>query len=185
MRHAHKNSETPSVGQRVFPALMRKLADIIDDVNSESIDDGMGKGPQRATADESPYEYEGVGLHVVPPPAKAQKPRSVVLPLQVSKEETRQDGAIVLMGRPQVTFRARKLYLDLGEHKDRAYIKDIQIGKNSQYAADGPVPAKFFIDKEIDLYFDVAQISMHVSVIIGGLPEGFVPTGMFIGDSID
>jgi hypothetical protein len=71
-----------------------------------------------------------------------------------------------LHGRPQVLFRPEQLFLDSDESQ-HFHIYDIRVGKNSQFAASGTVPAKFFAEgNSIRLKLDTVQVSMDVSVLV-------------------
>ena len=68
---------------------------------------------------------------------------------------------------PQVPFRGRRLIVP-SDIAGSILINDLKIGKNSMFAASGPVPARTFTEfgVGVDLNLDTAQISQQISLNI-------------------
>jgi hypothetical protein len=72
-------------------------------------------------------------------------------------------GSFDMMCRPQVLFRPRRVVF-LSTEADNFLVHDAKIGKNSQWAASGPVAARIFseISFGMSMKWETAQISMDV-----------------------
>jgi hypothetical protein len=107
--------------------------------------------------------------------------RDTILPLQISNVrdasgndiktegedliEIPPGGTFSMKSRPQVVFRPHRIVF-LSDDCAPFSILDAQIGRNSQWAASGPVAAKMFSELApgMSMIWDTAQISMDVSI---------------------
>jgi hypothetical protein len=66
---------------------------------------------------------------------------------------------------PQVPFRGRRLVVP-SDIAGALLINDLKVGKNSMFAASGPVPARMFSEfgVGVDLNLDTAQISQQITL---------------------
>jgi hypothetical protein len=118
--------------------------------------------------------------------------RDTVLPLQARRlrlwtpgrgvEETIEDRPIVelgpgesceLYGRPQLTFKPEKI--SWLSDPDGFDVLDFKIGRNSQFAASGAIPASAFAGVGNHMVNDTAQISMDVMVVVQNVSDKPLP----------
>lgn len=82
-----------------------------------------------------------------------------------------------ITSRPQVLFKGERLVVPSDVAGDFV-IDDVKVGKDSQFVAEGAIPARVLQENAVDVYFelDTAQISQDISISvtnIGGAPRTF------------
>jgi hypothetical protein len=93
----------------------------------------------------------------------------------------------VMTERPQVPFRGERLFIP-SDIAGSFEVVDIKVGKNSQLAANRPLPARMFQEDSVNtpLGLDTAQVSMDVVISvnnISGAPAVF--RAGFIGAAVE
>ena len=75
--------------------------------------------------------------------------------------------SVLIIGRPQVIFRPEYLRVPSDIAGDFA-IDDIKVGKDSQFVAPGPIPARLLQENAIGsrMQMDTAQISQEITVAV-------------------
>jgi len=100
---------------------------------------------------------------VVPRPVTKSREYPVGFPTTVVPA-----GATVnVILQPQVPFRGRRLVIP-SDIAGAILVNDLKVGKNSQFATQGPVPARVYSEfgVGVDMNLDTAQISQQVSLNI-------------------
>lgn len=82
-----------------------------------------------------------------------------------------------ITSRPQVLFKGQRLVVPSDVAGDFT-IDDVKVGKDSQFVAEGPIPARVLQENATDVAFelDTAQISQDITISvtnIGGAPRVF------------
>lgn len=82
-----------------------------------------------------------------------------------------------ITSRPQVLFKGQRLVVPSDVAGDFV-VDDVKVGKDSQFVAEGAIPARILQENAVDCYFelDTAQISQDISISvtnIGGAPRTF------------
>jgi len=98
---------------------------------------------------------------VVPRPVTKSREYPVGFPTTVIAA-----GATVnIFLQPQVPFRGRRLIVP-SDIAGALLINDLKVGKNSQFATQGPVPARVYSEfgVGVDMNLDTAQISQQISL---------------------
>lgn len=87
------------------------------------------------------------------------------------------NDSATITSRPQVLFKGQRLVVPSDIAGDFT-IDDVKVGKDSQFVAEGPIPARVLQEDAVDVAFelDTAQISQDISISvtnIGGAPRTF------------
>jgi len=109
---------------------------------------------------------------------ETQPTKSRVFPLGFESAEAIDAGdSVTITSRPQVLFRGERLVVPSDIAGDFV-IDDVKVGKDSQFVAEGAIPARILQENAVDVGFqlDTAQISQDISISvtnIGGAPRTF------------
>lgn len=76
-------------------------------------------------------------------------------------------ASVVIVSRPQVLFKGRRLVVPSDIAGDFS-IDDVKVGKNSQFVAEGAIPARVLQENAfgVEMELDTAQISQDISLAI-------------------
>lgn len=93
----------------------------------------------------------------------------------------------IIISRPQVIYRGERLVVPSDVAGDFT-IDDVKVGKDSQFVADGPIPARALQENAWGVYFqlDTAQISQNIQLSvtnISGASRTF--RAMLIGSAVE
>jgi len=107
-----------------------------------------------------------------------QPTHSRVFPLGFESSTTIAAGAsATITSRPQVIFKGQRLVVP-SDVAGSFVLDDVKVGKDSQFVAEGSIPARVLQENAVDVAFelDTAQISQDISISvtnIGGAPVVF------------
>lgn len=107
-----------------------------------------------------------------------QPTHSRVFPLGFESSTTILAGAsATITSRPQVIFKGQRLVVP-SDVAGTFVLDDVKVGKDSQFVAEGSIPARVLQENAVDVAFelDTAQISQDISISvtnIGGAPAVF------------
>lgn len=107
-----------------------------------------------------------------------QPTHSRVFPLGFESATTIAGGAsATITSRPQVIFKGQRLVVP-SDVAGTFVLDDVKVGKDSQFVAEGSIPARVLQENAVDVAFelDTAQISQDISISvtnIGGAPATF------------
>lgn len=109
---------------------------------------------------------------------ESQPTKSRTFPLGFESATTIIAGAsATITSRPQVIFKGQRLVIP-SDIAGSFTIDDVKVGKDSQFVAEGSIPARVLQENAVDVAFelDTAQISQDISISvtnIGGAPAVF------------
>lgn len=102
-------------------------------------------------------------------------PRYLVIGFD-SVEDVPAGGTLTIVARSQVLFKPNRLVVS-PLAASSFLIDDIRIGKSSQFAAPGPIPAAAFSSsQDVMLQFETAQIAQEIAMVVTNFtssPERF------------
>lgn len=107
-----------------------------------------------------------------------QPTHSRVFPLGFESSAAIASGAsATITSRPQVIFKGQRLVVP-SDVAGSFVLDDVKVGKDSQFVAEGSIPARVLQENAVDVGFelDTAQISQDISISvtnIGGAPATF------------
>lgn len=109
---------------------------------------------------------------------ESQPTKSRVFPLGFESATTILGGASAsITSRPQVIFKGQRLVVP-SDVAGQFVLDDVKVGKDSQFVAEGSIPARVLQENAVDVAFelDTAQISQDITISvtnIGGAPATF------------
>lgn len=109
---------------------------------------------------------------------ETQPTKSRIFPLGFESDgPVASNDSVTITSRPQVLFRGERLVVPSDIAGDFT-IDDLKVGKDSQFVAEGSIPARVLQENAVDVLFqlDTAQISQDITISatnIGGAPRVF------------
>lgn len=109
---------------------------------------------------------------------ESQPTKSRVFPLGFESATTiAPNTSATITSRPQVIFKGQRLVVP-SDVSGTFVLDDVKVGKDSQFVAEGSIPARVLQENAVDVAFelDTAQISQDISISttnIGGAPATF------------